>query len=55
MREEVVIAVRYHAGLRREIMMRLTFAVGEGHRPDVVRWFLVRGEVAPGGENKGNS
>lgn len=45
MREEVVITVRYNSRLNREVVMRLTYVVGEGHRPDVVRWFLVRAEV----------
>jgi hypothetical protein len=45
MREEVVTAVRYSSRLRREVVMRLTYVVSEGHRPDIVRWFLVREEV----------
>jgi len=31
--------------LRREVVVRLTYAVGEGPRPDIVRWFLVKEEV----------
>ena len=50
MREEVVTAVRYSARLRREVVMRLTYLVGEGHRPDIVRWFLLRQEVERLGE-----
>jgi hypothetical protein len=46
MRKEVVTAVRYSSRLRREVVMRLTFVVSEGHRPDIARWFLVREEVA---------
>lgn len=46
MREEVVTAVRYSSRLRREVVMRLTYVVSEGHRPDIVRWFLVKEELA---------
>jgi hypothetical protein len=45
MREETVTAVRFDPILRREVAVRLTYTVGEGPRPDMVRWFLVRGEV----------
>ena len=45
MREEIVTAVRYDPILRCEVVVRLTFTVGEGPRPDIVRWFLVRKEV----------
>jgi hypothetical protein len=45
MREEIVTAVRFHPILRQQVVVRLTFAVGEGPRPDIVRWFLVREEV----------
>ncbi len=45
MREEIVTAVRYDPILRREVVVRLTYTVGEGPRPDIVRWFLVREEV----------
>lgn len=45
MREEIVTAVRFHPILRHEVVVRLTFTVGEGPRPDIVRWFLVREEV----------
>jgi hypothetical protein len=45
MRQEVVITVRYNNRLRREVVMRLTYVVGEGHRPDIVRWFLLSAEV----------
>ena len=53
MREEVVTAVRYSSRLRREVLMRLTYVVGEGPRPDIVRWFLVRAEVEQHQESKG--
>ena len=45
MREETVNAVRFNMLLRHEVDVRLTFKVGEGPRPDIVRWFLVREEV----------
>jgi len=45
MRQEVVITVRYNNRLNREVLMRLTYVVGEGHRPDVVRWFLLSAEI----------
>ncbi len=45
MREEVITAVRYSPILRREVVVRLTYAVGEGPRPDIIRRFLVREEV----------
>src|SRR6202011_3844079 len=31
--------------LRHEVVVRLTYTVGEGPRPDIVRWFLVKEEV----------
>jgi hypothetical protein len=45
MREEIVNALRYDPILRREVIVRLTYTVGEGPRPDIVRWFLVKEEV----------
>jgi len=45
MREEITTAVRYSPILRSEVVVRLTYAVGEGPRPDIVRWFLVKEEV----------
>jgi hypothetical protein len=45
MREEIVTAVRFNLILRYEAVVRLTFTVGEGPRPDIVWWFLVREEV----------
>jgi len=45
MREETFTAIRYSPILRREVVVRLTYSVGEGPRPDIVRWFLVREEV----------
>jgi hypothetical protein len=42
MREEIVTAVRFNLIPRHEVVVRLTFAVGEGPRPDIVRWFLQR-------------
>ncbi len=45
MREEIVTAVRYSPILRREVVVHLTYTVGEGPRPDIVRRFLVREEV----------
>jgi hypothetical protein len=45
MREETVTAVRFDPILRRQVAVRLTYTVGEGPRPDMVRWFLVREEV----------
>jgi hypothetical protein len=45
MREEIANAVRYDPILRREVAVRLIYSVGEGPRPDIVRWFLVREEV----------
>ena len=45
MREEIVTALRYSPILRREVVVRLTFTVSEGPRPDIIRRFLVREEV----------
>ncbi len=45
MQEEIVTAVRYHPILRHEVVVRLTYTVGEGPRPDIVRRFLVKEEV----------
>ena len=45
MREEITTAVRYSPILRSEVVVRLTYAVGEGPRPDIIRWFLVKEEV----------
>jgi len=45
MREEVATAVRYDRNLGRDVVVRLTYAVGEGPRPDIVRWFLIKEEV----------
>jgi hypothetical protein len=45
MREEIVNALRYDPILRREVVVRLTYTVGEGPRPDIVRWFLVKEEL----------
>jgi len=45
MREEIITAVRYSPILRREVVVRLTYTVGEGPRPDIIRWFLVREEM----------
>ena len=45
MREEIGNAVRYDPILRREVAVRLVYTVGEGPRPDIVRWFLVKEEV----------
>jgi hypothetical protein len=45
MREEIVNAFRYDPILRREVVVRLTYTVGVGPRPDIVRWFLVKEEV----------
>jgi hypothetical protein len=45
MREETVTAVRYNPTLGRDVVVRLTYNVSEGPRPDIVRWFLVREEV----------
>ena len=45
MREETITAVRYNAVLGRQVLVRLTYNVGEGPRPDIVRWFLIREEV----------
>jgi hypothetical protein len=45
MREEIVTAVRYHPVLRQEFVVRLTYTVGEGPRPDIVLRFLVKEEV----------
>lgn len=45
MREESISAVRYSPILRREVVVRLTYSVGEGPRPDIVRWFLLKEEV----------
>ena len=55
MPEEVVTAIRYSLQLRREVLMRLTYRVSEGPRPDTVRWFLVRKEVETLIQNKTNS
>ena len=45
MREEMATAVRYDRNLGRDVVVRLTYAVGEGPRPDIVRWFLIKEEV----------
>jgi hypothetical protein len=45
MREEMATAVRYDPNLGRNVVVRLTYAVGEGPRPDIVRWFLIKEEV----------
>ena len=45
MREETFTTTRYSPTLRREVGVRLTYSVGEGPRPDIVRWFLVREDV----------
>ncbi len=45
MREETFTATRYSPTLGREVVVRLTYSVGEGPRPDIVRWFLVREDV----------
>jgi hypothetical protein len=45
MREETVTTVRFSPILGRHVVVRLTYNVGEGPRPDIVRWFLVREEV----------
>jgi hypothetical protein len=44
MREVIITAVRYNPILRGEVVVRLTYVVGEGPRPDIVRWFLVKEE-----------
>jgi len=45
MREVTITAVRYNPILRRQVVVRLTYNVGEGPRPGIVRWFLVREEM----------
>lgn len=45
MREQTITAVRYSPTLRREVTVKLTYAVTEGPRPGVTRWFLIREEV----------
>ena len=45
MREEMATAVRYDPNLGRNVVVRLTYTVGEGPRPDIVRWFLIKEEV----------
>jgi len=45
MRKETFTAVRFSPILKREVVVRLTYSVGEGPRPDIVRWFLVKEEV----------
>ncbi|MGB7844153.1 MAG: hypothetical protein WBL63_00935 [Candidatus Acidiferrum sp.] len=45
MREEIVTTVRYNPILRRQVLVRLTYNVSQGPRPDIVRWFLVKEEV----------
>jgi hypothetical protein len=45
MREEIVSAVRFNPILRHEVVVRLTYSVGEGPRPDIIRWFLVKEEI----------
>ena len=45
MREVKANALRYDPMLRHEVVVRLTYNVDVGHRPDVVRWFLVKEEV----------
>jgi hypothetical protein len=45
MREEIVTAIRFIPILGREVIVRPTYNVGEGPRPNIVRWFLVRDEV----------
>jgi len=45
MREETCTTTRYSPILGHEVVVRLTYSVGEGPRPDIVRWFLVREEA----------
>lgn len=45
MREETSTAVGYNPILKREVVVHLTYSVGEGPRPDIIRWFLVRKEM----------
>jgi hypothetical protein len=45
MREETFTAVRDSPALGRQVVVRLTYNVGVGPRPDIVRWFLIREEV----------
>ena len=45
MREVIVTALRYSPILRREVVVRLTYTISEGPRPDIIRRFLVREEV----------
>jgi hypothetical protein len=54
MREEIVTAVRYNPILRRQVLVRLTYNVSEGPRPDIVRWFLVKEEVLKSPDSQGS-
>ncbi len=45
MREETFTALRESPIRGRQVLVRLTYNVSEGHRPDILRWFLVREEV----------
>ena len=45
MRVETVTTVRYSPVLGCQVVVRLTYNVGEGPRPDIVRWFLIKEEV----------
>ncbi len=51
MREETITATRYSPTLGREVVVRLTYNVSEGPRPDILRWFLVREELLVGAKN----
>jgi len=54
MTEETVTVVRYHPILKREVLVRLTYTVGEGPRPDLVRRFLIREEVLGPQDSQGS-
>ena len=53
MREETVTVVRYNPILKREVLVRLTYTVGEGPRPDIVRRFLIKEEVLGSQDGQG--
>jgi len=53
MREEIANALRYDPILRRDVVVRLTYSVDVGPRPDIVRWFLVKEEVQLFQESQG--
>ena len=55
MSEEIITAIRYSPTLRREVTVRLTYAVSDGPRPGLTRWFLVKEELQNQQDSQGRS